>query len=169
MPTQDTSHYATEGEFRGYNVVFGPRAVTDVYGKGKTPEEVEAINKKKQTIWVKNKHGKSMCLPIEYAWEYINKAGNKYSFASMEDLPFIPKERIVPSDDNHKPGKEIKVTTDKSGREIQELADSGINPVENEISYKELRSIAKENNINSHGKKKGELKEMLEEKGLLDK
>lgn len=169
MPTQDTSHYATEGEFRGYNVVFGPRASTDIYGSGKTPEEVEAINKKKQTIWVKNKHGKSMCLPIEFAWEYINKAGNKYSFASMEDIPFVPKEKIIPYDPDHKPAKQMRVNIEKTGGEVAELANQGIDPMEGEHSYQELRKIAKENEIKTHGMKKVEIRELLEEKGLLDK
>lgn len=168
MSTQDTSHYATPGEFRGYQVIFGGRSSTDIYGKGKTPEEVEAINAKKRTIWVKNRHGKAMCLPVEYAWEYINKAGNKYHFATMEDIPYVPKERIVPRDDNHKPGREIKANTEKTGREVQEMANQGVDPVGNEIPYNELRAIAKENDLKTHGKKKEEIVEMLNEKGLLE-
>lgn len=145
-----------KGTFRGEEVIFGPVSKNDAF-RGED----------KKTIWVKNSHGKPMCLPIPMAWEFVNKPGRKYEWANEEDIPFVPEEKIRPYDPEHTAGGARKANTEFTGREVSEMANSGENPLGDEITYKEMRAIAKENEIKTHGMKKDEIKEILLEQGLI--
>ena len=127
----------------------------------------DGLNDGKEAVWVINTYGKAMCLDINRAFEFVNKPGRKYRFAKTEEIPFAVTEKIYPYDHNKKPEAQAKSNVSISGREVSELVNQGINPLDQEISFKELKDIAKANNIKIFGKRKDVLEIELRSKGLI--
>ena len=127
----------------------------------------DGLSDGKEAVWLINIHGKAMCLDINRAFEFVNKPGRKYRFAKADEIPFSVPEKIYPYDHNKKPEAQAKSNVSISGREVAEMVNQGINPLDQEISFKELKDIAKANNIKIFGKRKDVLEIELRSKGLI--
>ena len=109
-----------------------------------------------------------MFLPIKTAWEFVNKPGMRYRFGKQEEAPYEPEEKIYPFDAEKKVSAQLKANTELTGREVNEAASKGENPM-GEWDFKVLKQIAKDNDVSIYHKKKADLQKELDGMGLLKK
>lgn len=157
-----------KGELYGEQVFFGKTAKAPG-GLASTKERLSQVPSKK-TVYITNTKGnnlKGVALPIESARYLVNLSGNQFRYSTEDEIPFCPKEEIIPYDSGKKIEAQERANVEMTGSDVQELVDQGIDPLEGVVSYKEMRSIAKENGINTFKTKKKELAKILRDKKLI--
>lgn len=156
-----------KGVIDGQDVFFGPLTKTPG-GLANSKDKTDQIPSR-ETVWITNVKGVDMttCVGLETAKYFINRAGNKFRYATQEEIPMIPEQKIYPYDPEKKIHAQEKANVEMTGLDVKNLVDQGVDPLEGTVSYKEMRAIAKENDINTFKMKKKELGKILKEKGLI--
>jgi hypothetical protein len=108
-----------------------------------------------------------MPLPLSLAKEFFAKPGQKFRFAKKEELPFIPDEKVYPHDPGKKPEAQIRATTTKTSTELKKEYEEGVVEKKSALSWSEVRSLAKENDIVAYKRSKADLEEELKAKNII--
>ena len=164
------THYYTKGNFDGEEVFFGASSKNDTGALSQRRERTVRTDGASDTVWITNTKGENMTVPmgLTTAKYLVNQAGRKFEYAKEEDIPYVPKEKIKPYDHNKTIHAQENANVEMTGAQVEELVSQGVDPLEGQISYKEMRAIAKENDIKVFKMKKKELAAVLRDKGLIE-
>lgn len=162
------THYYTKGIFDGEEVFFASPSKNDTGALSDRKEKVSKTNIANDTVWVTNTHGVTSPMGLTTAKYLVNRAGRKFRYATEEEIPYVPKEKIRPYDHNKEVHAQENSNVELTGRQVKEMVEEGIDPLEGVVSYKEMRAIAKENGIKTHAMKKKDLAAKLREAGLIE-
>lgn len=150
-----------KGLFDGEEVFYGPLSKNNQ--RDESQESVWVVNNKS----VDKKNPVCIALQVDLARQLVNRKGRKFSYATADQIPYTPEEKIFPVDSSKTVDGQEKTNTTLKGLQIEKMAKEKKDPLGN-ITYAMLKEIAKANDIKVFGKKKYQLMLELKDLGLLE-
>lgn len=121
-------------------------------------------NPRVRSIWIMNIHGKVMCVPPDDAIKFITERSFKFRPATMDELPFVPAEKVFPMDPEKTRQGQEKANTNLTGLEVQESLAQNIEIETSKYNWPQLKKMAAEMGINTYQKTRVQIEEEINEK-----